>query len=193
MAFCFRFVCALLAAGTVVCASAGTMPHKTDTAVAAPGSISPPPLDAYLTQRQLIVPVAGLAPAQLRDTYAEKRGERAHEALDIMAPRGTRVLAVDDGRVVKLFNSVPGGITLYQSDPANQVVYYYAHLDGYAEGVREGMQVRKGDLIGYVGSTGNASPDAPHLHFTIMRLPPGKEWWKGESLNPFPYLTQIAP
>jgi murein DD-endopeptidase MepM/ murein hydrolase activator NlpD len=104
-----------------------------------------------------------------------------------MAPRGTPVRAVEDGTIAKLFESRGGGgLTIYQFDPSETFCYYYAHLDGYALGIREGQTVRRGQVIGYVGSTGNASPDAPHLHFTIFQLTPERKWWKGEPLNPYP-------
>lgn len=149
-------------------------------------------LRARLARRNLLVPVAGVAPAQLRDTFGDARGDRAHGALDIPAERGTPVLAADDGRVVKLFRSVPGGLTVYEADRAGEVVYYYAHLDAYADGLREGDLVARGQTLGYVGTTGNAPPAAPHLHFEIQRLPPGREWWKGVSLDPYPLLTASA-
>ena len=95
---------------------------------------------------------------------------------------------VDDGKLVKLFNSKPGGLTVYQFDPSSRLTYYYAHLDRYADGIREGMPLRRGELIGYVGSTGNASPEAPHLHFAVFVLGPEKQWWRGEPLNPYSAL-----
>jgi len=138
---------------------------------------------------KLLVPVEGIAYSQLTDTFDQPRGqERHHEALDIMAPTGTPVRAVADGKVVKLFNSKPGGITLYQFDPAETHAYYYAHLQRYADGVKEGMQVKRGDLIGYVGATGNADANAPHLHFAVVALTPEKQWWKGTPVNPYPML-----
>jgi len=149
-------------------------------------------IETRLFARNLLVPVQGVRPADLRDTYADGRGNKAHEALDIMAPKGTPVVATDDGRVVKLFNSVPGGLTIYQADSGNDVVYYYAHLDRYADDVREGGLVKRGDVIAYVGTTGNARPDAPHLHFAILKLPPGKEWWKGTPINPTPLYRSAA-
>jgi peptidoglycan LD-endopeptidase LytH len=148
---------------------------------------------ALLAARSLLVPVEGIAPQALQDTYTQGRGNRTHEAMDIMAARGTRVVAVDDGKLVKLFNSVPGGLTAYQFDPQGNLAYYYAHLDRYAEGVKEGMVLRRGDLIGYVGTTGNAAPDAPHLHFAVFRLGPERQWWKGQPVNPYPALRQAAP
>ena len=138
----------------------------------------------------LRMPVQGVAPEKLQDTYTDQRGggARVHEALDIMAPRGTPVLAVDSGRIAKLFLSKPGGITVYQFDREGRFAYYYAHLDGYAEGLAEGQAVQRGQLLGYVGSTGNASPDAPHLHFGIFRLDAEQRWWTGTPINPYPYL-----
>jgi peptidoglycan LD-endopeptidase LytH len=147
-------------------------------------------LDAALSGRQLAVPVQGVDPRTLRDTFAERRGDEAHEALDIPAPRGTPVVAVEAGRIAKLFTSVPGGLTIYQFDPAGRYAYYYAHLDRYAEGLAEGAEVTQGQVIGYVGSTGNARADAPHLHFAIFRLGPERQWWKGTAVNPFPYLSR---
>lgn len=145
---------------------------------------------ALLAARTLIVPVEGIAPEALADTFEQGRPGHRHEAIDIAAPRGARVFAVDDGKVVKLFTSVPGGLTVYQFDPQEKLAYYYAHLDRYAEGLREGMTLRRGDLIGYVGSTGNAAPDAPHLHFAVFRLGPQRQWWKGEPVNPYPALRR---
>ena len=138
----------------------------------------------------LLVPVLGVAATQLHDTFYETRGgTRPHEALDIPALRGTPVIAVDDGRIAKLFKSIPGGLTIYQFDPSDRFAYYYAHLDAYAADVAEGKQVRRGEVIGYVGSTGNANPAAPHLHFAIFELGPEKRWWQGTAINPYPLLT----
>lgn len=146
-----------------------------------------------LADRQLLIPVVGIPRSKLRDNFDEMRGsKRRHDALDIMAPRGTRVVAVEDGRVAKLFTSAAGGLTVYQFDPQDQFAYYYAHLDRYAEGLAEGTILKRGDLVGYVGSTGNAPASAPHLHFTIFRLGPDKRWWKGAAVNPYPYLKSEA-
>lgn len=140
---------------------------------------------------RLLVPVEGVAYSALSDTFDQPRGtQRHHEALDIMAPQGTPVRAVADGKVAKLFDSKAGGITLYQFDPAEKYAYYYAHLDRYADGVKEGMDVKRGDLLGYVGVTGNADPDAPHLHFAVIELTPEKQWWKGTPVNPYPLLGE---
>ena len=147
-------------------------------------------LDPGLASRKLAFPVQGLDARSLRDNFAERRGGgRPHEAIDIMAARGTPVVAVEDGRVAKLFRSDAGGLTIYQFDPSERYAYYYAHLERYAEGLAEGARVRRGEVIGYVGSSGNARPDAPHLHFTIFRLGPERRWWKGTPVNPYPYLA----
>lgn len=140
---------------------------------------------------KLLVPVEGIKASQVQDTFGQPRGkERRHEALDIMAPKGTRVLAAADGKVVKLFTSKPGGLTVYQFDPGEKYAYYYAHLDRYAEGIKEGMELKRGDLVGYVGSTGNARAEAPHLHFAVVELTPQKQWWKGTAVNPYPMLEK---
>jgi murein DD-endopeptidase MepM/ murein hydrolase activator NlpD len=155
--------------------------------VARASDVPVPPAAASTTAVYgLLIPVAGVAPADLVDTFTQARGEgRVHDAIDIMAPRGTPVVAVNDGRVVKLFTSKPGGLTVYQFDPQQQVVYYYAHLDGYAPGLAEGQLLHRGDPLGFVGSTGNASADAPHLHFEIQLLGPEKQWWHATSINPY--------
>ena len=141
----------------------------------------------------LLVPVQGVAPEQLQDTFTDARSEgRVHDAIDIMAPSGTPVLAVADGTIEKLFTSERGGLTVYQFEPDGVYCYYYAHLDRYADGLAEKQAVKRGDVIGYVGSTGNASPDAPHLHFEIHRLGPEKQWWKGDALNPYPVLRGVG-
>jgi murein DD-endopeptidase MepM/ murein hydrolase activator NlpD len=155
--------------------------------LAAPGSAHVAASDLErLRAKQLLLPVAGIEASELRDNYSERRGSRAHEALDILAPRGTPVLAVDDGRVARLFTSVRGGLTVYQFDPSETFCYYYAHLDGYAPGLDEGDSVRRGSLLGYVGTTGNAPPGTPHLHFTVFKLGAEKRWWEGAPINPFP-------
>jgi murein DD-endopeptidase MepM/ murein hydrolase activator NlpD len=137
----------------------------------------------------LIVPVSSIKPTALSDTFTDARsGGRVHDAIDIMAARGTPVVAASDGKIVKLFFSKQGGNTIYQFDPSETFAYYYAHLDSYAPGVSEGRQVKQGDLIGFVGSSGNASPDAPHLHFAIFVLGPEKKWWQGTAINPYPLL-----
>lgn len=146
-----------------------------------------------LAQRPLEVPVVGIAPASLADHYRQSRGERKHEAIDILAPAGTPVVAVDDGKLVKLFTSKPGGLTVYQYDPQGRLAYYYAHLQRYADGLREGADVKRGQVIGYVGSTGNADLATPHLHFAVFRLGTPAKWWEGEPVNPYPALSVAQP
>jgi len=138
----------------------------------------------------ITIPVAGVQRAELKDTFADPRTGHLHGALDIMASRGTPVLAAVDGTIRKLFTSRAGGITIYEFDQPEALNYYYAHLDRYADGLREGMKVRRGDVIGYVGSTGNAPAHAPHLLFAVSVLPTTKEWWKGEAIDPYPMLMQ---
>jgi len=142
----------------------------------------------------VLVPVLGVAPRDLHDTYEQARagGLRTHHALDILAPRGTPVLAAVDGTIRKLFISNGGGITIYQFDVPETHVYYYAHLERYADALAEGQFVKQGTVIGYVGTTGNAPPGTPHLHFAIDVLPATKEWWKGQPVNPYPILTAGA-
>jgi len=163
----------------------------------AAGTAHPKPLafpqseaGAILAPGAVAVPVVGVEKRQLRDQFNERRGTRRHEALDIMAPRATPVVAALDGRIRRLFMSDAGGNTIYLVDPEEKFIYYYAHLDRYAEDLFEGKPVRRGEVIGYVGTSGNAAEDAPHLHFGIARLPPTKEWWKGEAINPYPVLMQ---
>jgi murein DD-endopeptidase MepM/ murein hydrolase activator NlpD len=136
-----------------------------------------------------MIPVQGVHAADLRDNFADMRGGHRHEALDIMAPRGTPVLAAGEGIVVKLFLSKPGGLTVYQFDDTRTFCFYYAHLDRYAQGLKEGALLRQGDVLGYVGSTGDASPEAPHLHFAIFKLGPERHWWQGTAIDPYSYLA----
>ena len=144
----------------------------------------------------LIIPVAGVRPEQLTDTYTQARagGARTHDAIDIMAPRGTPVVAAADGMVEKLFFSHGGGgITVYIRSPDRAWIYYYAHLDRYAPGLVEGQHILRGEPIAFVGSTGDASPNAPHLHFAINRMAQGERWWQGTPINPYPLLAGRGP
>ncbi len=143
---------------------------------------------APLEDRTLAMPVQGMRFADVRDTFAEGRAASLHEATDIMAPRGTPVVAVEDGTIEMLFLSKAGGMTIYEFDPSQRYCYYYAHLDAYAEGLKKGMAVRRGQVIGYVGTTGNAPPGSPHLHFGITIIGPAKTWWGGTPINPYPIL-----
>lgn len=138
---------------------------------------------------EMAPPIRGLALANLRDTFEELHDGNKHEAIDIMEPRGTPVHAVVAGTIRKLFFSKPGGNTIYQFDEMGVYCYYYAHLDRYVEGLREGMLVKSGVVIGFVGSTGNADWRAPHLHFAIFELGPKRLWWQGKAVNPYPGLV----
>jgi murein DD-endopeptidase MepM/ murein hydrolase activator NlpD len=158
-----------------------------EPAVAAAPAISADPF-ADLRQRQLTLPVEGIKKEDLRDNFNEPRGTRRHEAIDVLAPRNTPVLAVEDGKIAKLFYSEGGGITIYQFDPTETYVYYYAHLERYADDVREGRDVKRGDVIGYVGTTGNAPRNTPHLHFAIFKMGEDKKWWQGTPIDPYSVL-----
>jgi murein DD-endopeptidase MepM/ murein hydrolase activator NlpD len=144
-----------------------------------------PNVSSELRARKLMIPVDGIAAEKLIDTYEAERdgGARRHFAIDITAPRGTPVLAADDGRVLRMGFNALGGLTIYQVDPGRRFVYYYAHLDRYASHLRDGSTLSRGDVIGYVGTTGNAPPNTPHLHFQVMVY--RDKWWEGESVNPF--------
>jgi peptidoglycan LD-endopeptidase LytH len=139
--------------------------------------------------RTLVVPVAGILRTELRDSYTEARGDRVHHAMDVLAPRGTPVLSAADGHVLKLFDSAPGGLMVYTSDPTRRFILLYGHLDRYAEGLAEGAALTRGQVIGYVGTTGNAAVGTPHLHFEILRGDPDVAWWLGDPVNPFPLLA----
>lgn len=169
-----------------------TPPPPARVAPAAPVASSPPPPAISLVEggTSLLIPVQGIAAADLTDTFTDARSEgRSHDAIDIMAPAGTPVVAVADGHIEKLFTSERGGMTIYQFEPGGRHAYYYAHLQRYADGLKEKQVVRRGEVIGYVGSTGNASPEAPHLHFAIFELGPERRWWEGTALNPYPVLV----
>jgi peptidoglycan LD-endopeptidase LytH len=141
----------------------------------------------YILGRGLVVPVAGITVSQLQDSFDEGRDEgRVHRALDILAPRGTPVLSADDGRILRVRPNALGGNTVYATDPLGRVVYYYAHLDAYQPGLTEGATVARGDVLGIVGTTGNAPKDTPHLHFQVMRMPADGRYWDGEAINPYP-------
>ena len=147
----------------------------------------------YVRSRRLQLPVAGIHPEQLEDSFeAPRDGTRRHWAIDILAPRGTPVLAADDGHVLRVSWNSAGGNTVYATDVEGRIVYYYAHLDHYRESLAAGMPLAKGDTIGYVGTTGNAPKDIPHLHFQIMRMPHDGKYWNGEPINPFAILRGEA-
>jgi murein DD-endopeptidase MepM/ murein hydrolase activator NlpD len=162
----------------------------TAPATGAPGA--PAPVATPLLARgALLIPVQGIEPSALYDTYSELRGggTRPHEALDIPAPRGTPVLSATGGRVLKLFNSKAGGKMVYAADSSERFILMYAHLDAYSNGLAEGQPLRRGQVIGTVGTTGNAPPNVPHLHFALARSNDVKVWWKGAPVNPYPVLA----
>lgn len=154
-----------------------------------PGTVSIPGGPA---SGNLMIPVAGVSPSELSDTFTDERGggSRLHEALDIMAPAGTPVLAAAPGTVEKLFRSDAGGKTIYVRSEDGVTIHYYAHLQDYARGLREGQKVQRGEQLGTVGSSGNASPDGPHLHFAVLRTTADAAWWEpATAINPYPLLT----
>lgn len=163
------------------------MPQATAAGTASAGDLAA--VVRELQGRRLTIPVAGVKADDIASgSFHQARDGHTHEALDLLAPRGTPIIAVEDGRIVKLFWSRAGGHTIYQFDPSNRFAYYYAHLDRYADGLAETQTVRRGDIIGYVGSSGNASADAPHLHFAIFLLTAERQWWKGAAVDPYPVL-----
>jgi murein DD-endopeptidase MepM/ murein hydrolase activator NlpD len=137
-------------------------------------------------QGRLRVPIDGESIESLKGGFAETRGsDRPHEAVDMLAPRNTPVHAVDNGTIAKLFTSKAGGLTIYQFDPSGHLCYYYAHLERYADGLKDGQAVSQGDVIGYVGTTGNAPANTPHLHFAVFELKADKRWWEGKAIDPY--------
>ena len=147
--------------------------------------------DSFVGQVNLVIPVLGVKPEQLLDTFADARSEgRSHDAIDIAAPAGTPVVAALEGEIVKLFQSEKGGITIYQLSPDKKLVFYYAHLQRYAEGIHEGKYLRQGEVIAYVGDTGNAGAGNYHLHFSIATITDPKRHWDGININPYPLLKK---
>ena len=145
---------------------------------------------APLRERGLMVPVVGVSPWQIPDTYdAFRDGGRRHDAQDIFAARGTAVLAADDGVILRIGTNALGGNVIWATDSDRRYAYYYAHLDRYARGLREGQQVRRGEVLGFVGTTGNAPPETPHLHFQVMRMPDERRYANGSPFNPLPFFT----
>jgi peptidoglycan LD-endopeptidase LytH len=200
---------AVLAAGCVTSpASPGTTPPLAQPAsapTAAPPSLAdgsgPDPAvpvtvedsaRVALAGRRLLVPVAGVDAARIPDTFLASRGARTHGALDIMAPRGTPVLSADEGVVLRVSENRAGGLTIYVADPERRLVYYYAHMDRYAPAIAAGRLVARGDTLGFVGTTGNAPRDIPHLHFQVMLMHPEGRYWAGTPVNPLPFLRSAA-
>jgi murein DD-endopeptidase MepM/ murein hydrolase activator NlpD len=157
-----------------------------------PSPAQQPTAAAPAASGPLLIPVAGVAASQLSDTFDDTRGgERRHQALDIAAPAGTPVIAATAGTIEKLFRSDDGGSTVYVRSPDRRTLYYYAHLQAYAPGLNDGELIERGERIGTVGSTGNADPAAPHLHFAVMQTDPDAEWWEpATAINPYPLLSE---
>jgi peptidoglycan LD-endopeptidase LytH len=154
-----------------------------------PETSTPPVVESFVGRLNLIIPVAGIRREQLIDTFADARSEgRVHDAIDIPAAPDTPVLAAAEGQIAKLFQSERGGTTIYQLSTDKKVVYYYAHLNRYANGLAEGNNVRQGEVIAYVGDTGNAGPGNYHLHFSISVISDPKRYWEGTNINPYPLL-----
>jgi murein DD-endopeptidase MepM/ murein hydrolase activator NlpD len=162
-------------------------PTPADTFIAAPPK-APAPIATTgdVPHGHLRMPLDGKDVESLKGGFAETRGsDRPHEAVDMLAPRNTPVHAVDGGSIAKLFTSKAGGLTIYQFDPSGRLCYYYAHLERYADGLKDGQAVSQGDVIGYVGTTGNAPPNTPHLHFAVFELNADKHWWQGRPIDPY--------
>ena len=162
-------------------------------AAAAPSdsnAVQPTPAELAQLASDLIVPVVGVEPKDLLDTFDESRGNRRHNALDIPAPRGTLVISATAGKVLRVFSSEAGGLMVYASDPTNRFVLLYAHLDRYVNGIADGMPLQRGDTIGFVGTTGNAPANVPHLHFGIARTSDVGRWWTGMPVDPRPLLRR---
>lgn len=180
-------------ANTAVEASPAPSLEQPDSASTKP-SQTPAPLiseAAPFASATLLIPVAGVRPEQLRDTFQEARSEgRVHDAIDIPAARGTPVLAAADGRIVKFFNSQKGGVTIYQLSADERLVYYYAHLERYADGLTENHYAHRGEVIAYVGDTGNAGAGNYHLHFSVAIISDPKRYWTGTNINPYPLLRE---
>jgi len=159
---------------------------------AQPTSTTTPPAtppDLPSSASGLLIPVVGVRPDELRDTFDDARSEgRVHDAIDIMSPCGTPVVAAADGLIVKLFESVRGGTTIYERSTDDKLIYYYAHLKAYAAALAENKTVRRGETIAYVGDTGNAGPGNCHLHFAIWLITDPKHYWDGQNINPYPLL-----
>lgn len=205
-----RLLVALLAVTTAcsqrspwVAAPSPESPRRTSTATRQQGETpavalatvvpaAPAPADATVVSLLggFVFPVPGVDTQRVADSFDDPRdgGRRRHQAIDIMAPRGTPVLSVREGRVLRLSRSAKGGITVYATDPDERFVFYYAHLDRYHDGLYAGRSLQRGDTLGYVGTSGNAPDHVPHLHFQLMRMPADRRYWNGEPINPFPLL-----
>lgn len=147
----------------------------------------------YLSARHIMLPVAGADMSKVDDSFNEARdGGRMHRAIDILAPRGTPILSADDGKILRMTTNTLGGISMYTVDSESRLVYYYAHMDHYNDAMSPGRAIAKGDTLGYVGTTGNAPKDTPHLHFQVMRWPADGKYWNGDPIDPYEALGGVA-
>jgi murein DD-endopeptidase MepM/ murein hydrolase activator NlpD len=169
-------------------ASASAPASTSDVSVAAPSAS-----DEYLRTRSIVLPVAGADMSKVEDSFNEPRdGGRVHRAIDILAPRGTPILSADDGKILRMTTNALGGISMYTVDSESRLVYYYAHMDRYNDAMSPGRAIVKGDTLGYVGTTGNAPKDTPHLHFQVMRWPADGKYWNGDPIDPYEALGGVA-
>jgi peptidoglycan LD-endopeptidase LytH len=185
------------AAITPAAIPAGTAPVAATSAVVTPADPAAATAVSdmeYLRLRHILLPVAGADITKVEDTFNDARdgGERTHHAIDILAPRGTPILSADDGRILRMSTSTLGGITMYTVDSEARLVYYYAHMDRYNDAMSPGRSIVKGDTLGFVGTTGNAPKDTPHLHFQVMRWPADGKYWNGEPIDPYEALGGIV-
>ncbi|HEY9685044.1 MAG TPA: M23 family metallopeptidase [Drouetiella sp.] len=187
----FREIIALSATAITSGASATYAFAATDVKVVNP--IGEPPLSAQqaasaiveLRRKKLEIPITGFDISKVKGSFYETHGGVMHGAADMLAPRNTPVHAVENGKITKLFTSKRGGLTIYQADPSGRFVYYYAHLEKYAPGLHDGDSVKKGEIIGFVGTSGNAPPNTPHLHFSVGLGDALKKWWVTSSVDPY--------
>ena len=191
----WRVIAAPSAPANAPASTAAPTPAAAAPAAGLPAlSMAAAPSDATVVAhlQSLYFPVPGEDSTRLDDSFDAPRdgGVRKHNAIDIMAPRGTPILSVQDGRVLKLSKNPKGGITVYATDLEERYVYYYAHLDRYHPSLYSGRPVLRGDTLGYVGTTGNSPPNLPHLHFQVMHMPADRKYWNGEPINPYPMLRQ---
>ena len=186
--FLAGFAGGVLFLGVLVSRTHSVETIRATSVLAAPPLAAAPSVVASQALSDLLIPVEGVTARALHPDFDEMGGGHRHEALDILAPRGTPVRAAAAGNVAKLFLSKPGGLTVYQFDETRNWCFYYAHLDHYAAGLTEGARLRQGEVLGYVGTSGNSPPDTPHLHFAIFKLGPEKHWWQGTGIDPYPLL-----
>lgn len=165
-------------------------PDSTHLKSASPNTAGPPRIVATTGKTNIRLPIDGMNVEALKGGFAEHRPGHEHDAVDILAARNTPIHAVEDGTIAKLyFSKGGGGNTIYEFDPSGRLCYYYAHLERYADGLHDGQKVSKGDVIGYVGTSGNAPPNTPHLHFAVYQLDDTHRWWKGQPIDPYPILS----